>query len=108
VTSRDLHFGRRVHCAAPKSSRISALRDETARSNRCPGSVVASPSTASGHGRRWLELATQLGHGGEELAFARLPMAGERPNLEEKNSKTAVIQELCRITPRVRCSLGQD
>jgi len=49
-----------------------------------------------------LELAQPswgVGVGGTR--FARFPMAGEPTNLEEKLQDCAVVQQLCRITPRV-------
>ena len=56
-----------------------------------------------------LELATPswgVGTGGTR--FARFPMPGEPTNLDEKLEDCAVIQQLCRITPRVSLHFPWD
>jgi L-rhamnose isomerase/sugar isomerase len=56
-----------------------------------------------------LELATPswgVGVGGTR--FARFPMPGEPTNLDEKLEDCAVIQQLCRVTPRVSLHFPWD
>jgi L-rhamnose isomerase / sugar isomerase len=56
-----------------------------------------------------LELATPswgVGVGGTR--FARFPMPGEPTNLDEKLEDCAVVQQLCRVTPRVSLHFPWD
>jgi L-rhamnose isomerase/sugar isomerase len=56
-----------------------------------------------------LELATpSWGAGVGGTRFARFPMPGEPTNLDEKLEDCAIIQELCRITPRVSLHFPWD
>jgi L-rhamnose isomerase/sugar isomerase len=56
-----------------------------------------------------LELATpSWGAGVGGTRFARFPMPGEPTNLDEKLEDCAVIQQLCRVTPRVSLHFPWD
>jgi L-rhamnose isomerase/sugar isomerase len=56
-----------------------------------------------------LELATpSWGAGVGGTRFARFPMPGEPTNLDEKLEDCAVVQQLCRVTPRVSLHFPWD
>jgi L-rhamnose isomerase/sugar isomerase len=82
-------------------SRINALRDDYGALGRAlerRGLAIDAIKSRSSR----LELATpSWGTGVGGTRFARFPMAGEPTNLDEKLEDCAVIQQLCRITPRV-------
>jgi L-rhamnose isomerase / sugar isomerase len=89
-------------------TRIGALRDDydaLSRSLERRGlSIDAIKRRASK-----LELATPswgVGVGGTR--FARFPMPGEPTNLDEKLEDCAVVQQLCRVTPRVSLHFPWD
>ncbi len=94
--------------ARHNASRIDALRDDYgALSRALERRGIAIDAIKSRAAR--LELATpSWGTGVGGTRFARFPMAGEPANLEEKMEDCAVIQELCRITPRVSLHFPWD
>src|ERR1700689_3862213 len=56
-----------------------------------------------------LELATpSWGAGTGGTRFARFPLPGEPTNLDEKLEDCAVVQQLCRVTPRVSLHFPWD
>src|SRR5882762_11391189 len=56
-----------------------------------------------------LELATpSWGAGVGGTRFARFPMPGEPTNLDEKLEDCALVQQLCRVTPRVSLHFPWD
>ncbi len=90
------------------SSRIAALRDDygaLARTLERRGLAIEAIKARAAR----LELATpSWGTGVGGTRFARFPMAGEPTNLDEKLEDCAVIQQLCRITPRVSLHFPWD
>jgi L-rhamnose isomerase/sugar isomerase len=83
------------------ASRINALRDDYGALGRALERRGIAIDTIKLRASQ-LELSTpSWGTGVGGTRFARFPMAGEPTNFDEKLEDCAVIQELCRITPRV-------
>jgi L-rhamnose isomerase/sugar isomerase len=90
------------------ASRIAALQDDYGalgrRLERRGLAMDGIKSRAAG-----LELATpSWGTGVGGTRFARFPMPGEPTNLDEKLEDCAIIQQLCRIAPRVSLHFPWD
>jgi L-rhamnose isomerase / sugar isomerase len=94
--------------ARHNASRINALREDYgALSRALQRRGVPIDGVKSRVSR--LELAMpSWGTGIGGTRFARFPMAGEPTNLDEKLEDCAVIQQLCRITPRVSLHFPWD
>jgi L-rhamnose isomerase / sugar isomerase len=94
--------------ARHNASRIAALREDydalsrTLERRGLPIDAIKSRAAR-------LELATpSWGTGVGGTRFARFPLPGEPTNVEEKLEDCAVVQELCRITPRVSLHFPWD
>src|SRR5258708_1819899 len=90
------------------AGRIADLREDYAALARSLERRGLSIDTIKGRAAK-LELATPswgVGVGGTR--FARFPMPGEPTNLDEKLEDCAVVQQLCRITPRVSLHFPWD
>ena len=83
------------------ASRIAALHDDYGALSRClerRGIAIDAIKKRAAN----LELATpSWGTGIGGTRFARFPLPGEPTNIDEKLEDCAVIQQLCRVTPRV-------
>jgi L-rhamnose isomerase / sugar isomerase len=94
--------------ARHNASRIAALREDYAALSRTlerRGVAIDAIKSRAAQ----LELATpSWGTGVGGTRFARFPIPGEPSNLDEKLEDCAVIQELCRITPRVSLHFPWD
>jgi L-rhamnose isomerase / sugar isomerase len=87
--------------ARHNAARINALRDDYGALGRALERRGIAIDTIKSRASQ-LELSTpSWGTGVGGTRFARFPMAGEPTNFDEKLEDCAVIQELCRITPRV-------
>ena len=87
--------------ARHNASRINALRDDYGALGRALERRGTAIDTIKSRASQ-LELSTpSWGTGVGGTRFARFPMAGEPTNFDEKLEDCAVIQELCRITPKV-------
>jgi L-rhamnose isomerase/sugar isomerase len=90
------------------ASRINALHDDYGALGRALERRGFAIDVIKSRASR-LELATpSWGTGIGGTRFARFPMPGEPTNLDEKLEDCAVIQELCRITPRVSLHFPWD
>jgi len=87
--------------ASHNASRIQALQEDYAALSRALERRGLAIDAIKARAAR-LELATpSWGTGVGGTRFARFPLAGEPTNFEEKLEDCAVIQQLCRVTPRV-------
>jgi L-rhamnose isomerase/sugar isomerase len=94
--------------ARHNASRIDALRDDYEALSRALQRRGVSIDAVKSRAAR-LELAMpSWGTGTGGTRFARFPMAGEPTNLDEKLEDCALIQQLCRITPRVSLHFPWD
>jgi L-rhamnose isomerase/sugar isomerase len=94
--------------ARHNASRIDALRDDYDALSRALQRRGVPIDAVKARAAR-LELALpSWGTGVGGTRFARFPMAGEPTNLDEKLQDCAVIQQLCRITPRVSLHFPWD
>src|SRR5258708_25478006 len=94
--------------ARHNASRIAALEDDYGALSRTVERRGLAIDAIKSRAAR-LELATPswgVGVGGTR--FARFPMPGEPTNLDEKLEDCAIIQELCRTTPRVSLHFPWD
>src|SRR5277367_801809 len=96
------------HIARHNAPRLRALREEYDALSRALDrrgiAIDAIRSRASE-----LELATpSWGTGVGGTRFARFPLAGEPTNIDEKLEDCAVIQQLCRIAPRISLHFPWD
>src|SRR3984885_6366924 len=87
--------------ARHNASRLAALQDDyaaLARALERRGLAIDAIKAQAAA----LELATpSWGTGTGGPRFARFPLPGEPSNLDEKLEDCAVVQALCRVTPRV-------
>ena len=94
--------------ARHNAKRITALNDDYAslsKSLERRGSNIDAIKQRAAK----LELATpSWGAGVGGTRFARFPMPGEPTNLDEKLEDCAVVQQLCRVTPRVSLHFPWD
>jgi L-rhamnose isomerase / sugar isomerase len=94
--------------ARHNGTRIGALHEDYAALSRTLERRGVAIDTISQRAAT-LELATPswgVGVGGTR--FARFPMPGEPTNLDEKLEDCAIIQQLCRVAPRVSLHLPWD
>ena len=94
--------------ARHNATRIGALREDyealSGSLERRGASIDAIKQRAAK-----LELATpSWGAGVGGTRFARFPMPGEPTNLDEKLEDCAVVQQLCRVTPRISLHFPWD
>jgi L-rhamnose isomerase/sugar isomerase len=90
------------------ATRIGALREDYAALARTLERRGVAIDTITQRAAT-LELATPswgVGVGGTR--FARFPMPGEPTNLDEKLEDCAIVQQLCRVTPRVSLHFPWD
>jgi L-rhamnose isomerase/sugar isomerase len=94
--------------ARHNASRLDALRDDYGALSRALERRGIAIDAIKARVSK-LELATpSWGTGVGGTRFARFPMAGEPTNLQEKIEDCAVIQQLCRVTPRVSLHFPWD
>jgi L-rhamnose isomerase/sugar isomerase len=87
--------------ARHNESRIAALQDDYGALSRALERRGVAIDAVKARAAR-LELATpSWGAGIGGTRFARFPLAGEPTNFDEKLEDCAVVQQLCRVTPRV-------
>ena len=87
--------------ARHNESRIAALQDDYGALSRALERRGVAIDAVKARAAR-LELATpSWGTGIGGTRFARFPLAGEPTNIDEKLEDCAVVQQLCRVTPRV-------
>src|ERR1700722_20339373 len=94
--------------ARHNATRIGALREDYAalsRSLERRGLAIDAIKQRAAK----LQLATpSWGAGVGGTRFARFPMPGEPTNLDEKLEDCAVVQQLCRVTPRISLHFPWD
>src|ERR1700727_2839488 len=94
--------------ARHNAPRLSALREEYEALSKAldrRGIAIEGIKTRAAA----LELATpSWGAGVGGTRFARFPMPGEPTNLDEKLEDCAVVQQLCRVTPRISLHFPWD
>jgi L-rhamnose isomerase/sugar isomerase len=94
--------------ARHNDTRLGALRDDYAALSRSLERRGLAIETIKRRAAQ-LELATpSWGAGVGGTRFARFPMPGEPTNLTEKLEDCAVVQQLCRVTPRVSLHFPWD
>jgi L-rhamnose isomerase/sugar isomerase len=94
--------------ARHNTPRLSALQDEYAGLSRAFERRGIAIDAVKGQAAKLQLACPSWGVGVGGTRFARFPMAGEPTNLEEKLDDCAVIQQLCRITPRVSLHFPWD
>jgi L-rhamnose isomerase/sugar isomerase len=94
--------------ARHNGTRFAALRDDYAALSRSLDRRGLSIDAIKQRAAK-LELATpSWGAGVGGTRFARFPMPGEPTNLDEKLEDCAIVQQLCRVTPRVSLHFPWD
>jgi L-rhamnose isomerase/sugar isomerase len=98
VTDLPLHADQIESHNAP---RLAALEDEYASLGRSLGRRGVDIEAIKARVARFSVALPSWGSGTGGTRFAKFPIAGEPTNIHEKLEDCAVVQQICRATPRV-------